>query len=110
MNHTLFSFFNQKKKTEISPRPRAAIDQHALRKYAMAARTRNTSWMEDRDLKEELQKYVRQGLKRDEILNFMERDFGDYAWSLRTLDRRMRHFDIRYTNTDVTVEEVKSAV
>ena len=66
--------------------------------------------MEDLDLKEELQKYVRQGLKRDEILNFMERDFGDYAWSLRTLDRRMRHFDIRYTNTDVTVEEVKSAV
>ena len=110
MNHTLFSFLIKRKKNEISPWPRAAIDQHALRKYAMAARTRNTSWMEDRDLKEELQKYVRQGLKRDEILNFMERDFGDYAWSLRTLDRRMRHFDIRYTNTDVTVEEVKSAV
>ena len=40
----------------------------------------------------------------------MERDFGDYAWSLRTLDRRLRHFDIRYTNTDVTVAVVKSAV
>ena len=53
----------------------------------MAARTRNASWMEILDLKEELQTYVRQGLKRDEILNFMERDFGDYAWSLRTLDR-----------------------
>ena len=38
----------------------------------------------------------------------MERDFGECAWSLRTLDRRMRHFDIRYT--DVTVEEVTSAV
>ena len=66
--------------------------------------------MEDLNLKEELQKYVRQGLKRDGILNFMVRDFGDYASSLRTLDRRMRHFDIRYTNTDVTVKEVKSAV
>ena len=31
-------------------------------------------------------------------------------WSLRTLDRRLRHFGIRYTNTDVTVAEVKSAV
>ena len=30
---------------EKCPWPRAAIDQHALRKYAMAARTRNTSWM-----------------------------------------------------------------
>ena len=72
----------------------------------MAARTRNASWMEILDLKEELQTYVRQGLKRDEILNFMERDFGDYAWSLRTLDRWMRHFNICHTNTDVTVEEV----
>ena len=64
----------------------------------------------DTDVKEELQKYVCQGLKRDEILNFMVRDFGDYAWSMRTLDGRMRHFDIYYTNTDVTVEEDKSAV
>ena len=40
----------------------------------------------------------------------MERDFGDYASSLRTRDQRLRHFDIRYANTDVTVVEVKSAV
>ena len=104
MNHTLCSFLSKEKQNEIPPWPRAAIDQHALRKYAMAARTRNSSW------KEELQNYVRQGLKRDEILNFMVQDFDDYAWSLRTLDRRMCHFDIRYTNTDVMVEEVKSAV
>ena len=36
---------------------------------------------------------------------FMERDFGDCAWSLQALDRRMRHFDIRHTNSDVKVEE-----
>jgi len=76
----------------------------------MEARICNASWMEDLRLKQELEKYVRQGLKRDEILNFMERDFGEYAWSLRTLDRRMRHFDIRNTDADVTVEEVTSAV
>ena len=110
MKSILNQIERKSKRNEISPWPRAAIDHHALRESAMAARTRNASWMEDLDLKEELQKYVRQGLKRDEILNFMERDFGDYAWSLRTRDRRMRHFDIRYTNTDVTVEEVKSAV
>ena len=67
--------------------------------------------MDNLRLKQELEKYVRQGLKlRDEILNFMEQDFGEYAWSLQNLDRRMRHFDIRYTDTDVTVEEVTSAV
>ena len=38
----------------------------------MAARTRNASWMEDLDLKEELQKYVRQTLKGDGILNFIK--------------------------------------
>lgn len=53
----------------------------------MAARKRNASWMEGRRLKEELEKCVHQGLKRDEILKFMERNFGEYAWSLRTLDR-----------------------
>ena len=78
--------------------------------FAKVSNGRQNNWMEDLDFKEELQKYVRQGLKRDEILNFMEQDFGDYAWSLRTLDRRMRHFDIRYMNTDVMVDEVKSAV
>ena len=36
---------------------------------------------------------------------FMARDFGDCAWSLQALDRRMRHFGIRHTNSDVTVEE-----
>ena len=77
--------------------------------FKMAARIRNVNWMEDLELKHE--KYVRQGLQRNEILNFMKRDFGEYAWSLRTLDRRMQHFEIRYTDTiNVTVDEVKSAV
>ena len=43
----------------------------------------------------------------------MERDFGEYCeftWSMRTLDRRMCHFDIHHMDTDVTVEEVKSGV
>ena len=109
-NESHIFFKSKAKQNEKSPCPRAAIDQHALRKYAMAARTRNTSWMEYLDLKEELQKYVRQGLKRDEILSFMERDFGDYARSLRILDRRLRHFDIRYTNSGITVAEIKSSV
>ena len=40
----------------------------------------------------------------------MKRDFGEYAWSLRTLDRHLKHFDIRWTDESVSVEEVRTAV
>lgn len=33
-----------------------------------------------------------------------------YHWSLRTLCRRMSHFDIKYTNYDVDVAQVEEAV
>ena len=55
---------------------------------------RNDSWTEDLTLKEELSKFVRQGLQRQEILSFLARDFPLYAWSIRTLDRRLHHLDI----------------
>ena len=45
--------------------------------------------------------YVTEGLRREEILDFMLRDFDCYAWSIRTLDRRLRYYDVRYTDTDV---------
>ena len=110
MNLTSFLFKTKLKIPLAQSCHRPACFAKLFQKLKMAARIRNAGWMEDLRLKQDLEKYVRQGLKRDEILNFMERDFGEYAWSLRTLDRRMRHFDIRYTDTDVTVEEVTSAV
>ena len=51
-----------------------------------------------------------EGLRREEILDFMLRDFDCYAWSIRTLDRRLRYYDIRYTDTDVAVDEVEEAI
>lgn len=33
-----------------------------------------------------------------------------YTWSIRTLDRRLRCFDIYYNGSEVSVEEVKDAV
>lgn len=47
-----------------------------MRNLAIAARMCNANWMKDLYLKQELEQYVRQGLKTDEIQNFMERDFG----------------------------------
>ena len=76
----------------------------------MAAYLRNDSWHDDFALKEDLTKYVRQGMQRKEMLDFLKRDFPRYAWSIPTLDRWLRHFNIFYRDTDVTVEEVKEAV
>ena len=74
------------------------------------ARIKNDSWKEDSNLREKLKDYVTEGLRREEILDFRLRDFDCYAWSIRTLDRRLRYFDIRYTDTDVTVDEVEEAI
>ena len=76
----------------------------------MAARIRNESWIEDEELKEVMKKYVSQGLRREEILDYVERDSSQYAWSLRTLDRRLRAFGIYYTDKRVSLEEVHDAV
>ena len=67
-------------------------------------------WEHDDILNETLLKLVEQGLQRTEIISFVKRDFSQYCWSLRTLDRRLRHFDIYYQDTNVTVEEVRNAV
>lgn len=65
---------------------------------------------DDERLQEYLENYVRQGLQRKEILDFVIRDFSEYTWSLRSLDLRLRHFNIYYNREDVPDAEVKSAI
>ena len=77
---------------------------------AAAARIRDDTWKDDLPLKERLNEHVKEGLHREEILDFMLKDFDQYAWGMRTLDRRLRYFNIRYTDTSATVDEVKDAV
>lgn len=55
-------------------------------------------------------KNVSQNFKRSEILDFVQRDFPEYAWSTATLDRRLRHFGIYYINYDTPVAAVSDAV
>ncbi len=66
--------------------------------------------MDDSNLEDDLNKYTSQGLKRNELLNFMQRDYGQYSWSIRTLDRRLRHFDIFKSDYTVSVKLVKDSV
>ena len=67
-------------------------------------------WQEDLQLKEDLTNWVKQGMMRSEILNFTKRDYPNYKWSIRSLDRRLRYFNIYYNDRQTTVEEVKAAV
>ena len=70
----------------------------------------NNDWQEDERLKEALTCYVRENLRRNEVLDFVSRDFSDYAWSLRMLERRLQYFGITYTDRTVQVDEVVDAV
>ncbi len=70
----------------------------------------NNEWKDDLILKQTLQKYVKDGLCREEILDFVARDFEQYPWSIRTLDRRLPHFEIYYHDHTVSVEQVQEAV
>jgi len=77
--------------------------------YKMS-RIRNPEWESDEDLEKDLRKYVLENLKRNEVLDFLIRDYPQYAWSLGTLSRRLNYFGITYVNYDVTVQEVEKAV
>ena len=54
--------------------------------------------------------YVTKGLQRNEILSYMLRDFPQYSWSIRTLDRRMLYFNISYYDKNVSLNAVKEVV
>ena len=44
------------------------------------------AWREDLKLREDMERYVRQGYKREEALDFLKRDFPMYPWSICSLD------------------------
>ena len=52
-----------------------------------------------------IRNYNREGLKQK-----MLRDFKEYAWSLRSSDRRLSYFNIHRHDTSVSVEDVKTAI
>ena len=70
----------------------------------------NSDWEDDEQLKSDLQRYVKQNLRRREILDFVRRDFPEYAWSLGTLSRRLAFFGIQYIKYNTDIEEVETAV
>ena len=45
-----------------------------------------------------------------EILDFVSREYAQYAWNLRTLRRRLAFFDIKYIDYNIELEDVEAAV
>ena len=87
-------------------RPRCAIDQNAFR-FPGARPNMADAWIR---IKNDLAKFVSLNLKRMETLDFLRKDYPMYAWSLRSLARRMQYFGIQFTDYDVEVNDVEAAV
>ena len=49
-------------------------------------------------------------MKRSEILDFVQRDYDEYRFSLPILGRRRRHFNRSYMEYETPVEAVRYAV
>ena len=75
-----------------------------------AERVRNLEWRKDINLKEDLSVYVQRNLRQKEILDLVEQKYSMYSWSLRTLSRRLNYFNIKYSDHDVDVDQLKQVV
>ena len=53
---------------------------------------------------------MRQGLKRDEILDFVSKKYPLYAWRLRNLCPSLHYFDIKYINYEIELDDLEESV
>uniref|UniRef100_A0A7M5WYV8 Integrase core domain-containing protein n=1 Tax=Clytia hemisphaerica TaxID=252671 RepID=A0A7M5WYV8_9CNID len=67
-------------------------------------------WKVNERLETDLKTLVKQNLRRKEILDILRQKYPNYPWSLSTLDRRMRHFNLWYLDKTTPIEAVKDAV
>mgnify|MGYP002804450994 CR=1 FL=1 len=85
-------------------------DKVFIQTVMAAERFQNPDWEDDNELRNNIKKYVMQNLKREEVLDFLKRDYPQYMWSLSTLSRRMRTFGIKYVDCALNLDNVRSAV
>ena len=76
----------------------------------MTAQVRDTNWIKDKHLENTLRALVGDNSNRTEVLDYMKSDFLEYPWSQRTLDRRVRYFNIYKTDKSISVEDVQRVV
>ena len=61
-------------------------------------------------MKSDLERYMLTNYSRKEILDFVSRNYPEYAWSLPTLSRRLNFLGIKYIRYETSTEHVKKAV
>ena len=76
----------------------------------MDCRLRNVDWKDNEKLEKDPKRYVAQNLQGTEILDFVKREYHEYGWSLRILNRRLSYFKIRYNDYDTDLNELENAV
>ena len=78
------------------------------KKKNMAA---GNEWKGDSDLKFQLESLVKKAYERSETLHVTQKDFPQYTWGcIKTLDRRLRHFNVRYIKYETPVKDVRNAI
>ena len=70
----------------------------------MAVRIYNSSWKDDLCLMQQLKEHNSKGMRLQEILSYIKRDFSQYSWSLIKLNGRLRFFNIYRHDKNVTVD------
>lgn len=72
-----------------------SFDQTTWRRWRLVSGFQELDWEQDSEFKQDLKRYVLQNLSRREILDFVSRDYAQYAWIhvLGTLSRRLAYFD-----------------
>ena len=100
----------QRSLSDLRNRREIAREIQTVRPAPKMSRIRNPDWENDENLKADIQKYVLQNLTRREVLDFLGRDYPQYAWSLPTLSRRMAHFGLKYVDDETDLKVVEKAV
>ena len=70
----------------------------------------NDAGRDDNQLRQDVENYVKQNLKREEILDFVSSKYLNDAWSLRTLCRRLNYFNISYQDYDNNLNDLHRVV
>ena len=67
-------------------------------------------WQGDQLLCSDLKQYVAANYHRKEILGLLQKSYPQYSVSIPTLDRMLRHFDIRYIDYQTSEQQIRSAI
>ena len=69
----------------------------------------SVEWSEDSELESFIHRMMASTSKELRFLDILQRDFPQYASSLCTLDRRLKHFGIKFIDYGINVDKDREA-